>query len=150
MAFGLAVYASPPGLPQPTQDSLPAVGQTLLGGLLPAGFQRKVSECFVTSHPPSPSFAWRKHIDRSRWEAPSPPGHALSLWHPRPVDGYVVALRRSSLTARPLGCGRDHPRRAGGLAIPGSLLLGLLPAVARHAGRVRLPRSLPPTSARTI
>src|SRR5262249_8253452 len=33
MAFGLAVYASPPGLPQPTQDSLPAVGQTLLGGL---------------------------------------------------------------------------------------------------------------------
>src|SRR5262245_20770930 len=32
-ASGLAVYASPPGLPQPTQDSHPAVGQTLLGGL---------------------------------------------------------------------------------------------------------------------
>ena len=33
-------------------------------GLSPAGFQRKVSECFVTSHPPSPSFAWRNPIDR--------------------------------------------------------------------------------------
>ena len=30
--------------PTTTQDSLPAVGQTLLGGLLPAGFLRKVSE----------------------------------------------------------------------------------------------------------
>src|SRR5438552_2934349 len=76
------------------------------------------------------------HIDRSRWEAHSPPSPALSLWHPRPVNGYVVALRYSSLTARPLGS--DHTRRAGGLAIPGSLLLGLLPAVARFAGGVRL------------
>ncbi len=33
MAFGLAVYASQDGLPRPTQDSLPAVGQTLLDGL---------------------------------------------------------------------------------------------------------------------
>src|SRR5262249_36919363 len=31
------------GYPAPTQDSLPAVGQTLLDGLLPAGFLRKVS-----------------------------------------------------------------------------------------------------------
>ena len=69
------------GYPAATQDSLPAVGQTLLDGLLPAGFHRKVSECFVTSHPPSPGFAWRNHIDRSGWEAHSPPGHALSLWH---------------------------------------------------------------------
>jgi hypothetical protein len=45
MAFGLAAYASSPGLPHSTQDSLPAVGQTLLDGLLPAGLQRKVSEC---------------------------------------------------------------------------------------------------------
>ena len=53
------------GYPATTQDSLPAVGQTLLDGLPPAGFQRKVSERFLTSHPPSPSFAWRNHIARS-------------------------------------------------------------------------------------
>ena len=35
------------GYPTTTQDSLPAVGQTLLDGLLPAGFLRKVSECFL-------------------------------------------------------------------------------------------------------
>jgi hypothetical protein len=34
------------GYPASTQDSLPAVGQTLLDGLLPAGSHRKVSECF--------------------------------------------------------------------------------------------------------
>ena len=33
MAFGLAVYASQCGLPRPTQNSLPAAGQALLGGL---------------------------------------------------------------------------------------------------------------------
>src|SRR5262249_14242362 len=32
------------GYPVSTQDALPAVGQTLLDGLLPAGFLRKVSE----------------------------------------------------------------------------------------------------------
>ena len=35
------------GYPASTQDSLPAAGQALLDGLPPAGFQRKVSECFV-------------------------------------------------------------------------------------------------------
>ena len=52
------------GCPATTQDSLPAAGQALPDGLLPAGFLRKVSECFLTSHPPSPSFAWRNHINR--------------------------------------------------------------------------------------
>jgi hypothetical protein len=35
--------------PALTQDYLPAVGQTLLDGLEPAGFLRKVSECFLIS-----------------------------------------------------------------------------------------------------
>ena len=39
MAFGLAVYASQCGLPRPTQNSLPAAGQALPDGLLPARFQ---------------------------------------------------------------------------------------------------------------
>src|SRR5690349_2830693 len=56
MAFGLAVYASQCGLPRPTQDSLPAAGQALPGGL----FTRKVPlrdfrGVIVTSHPPYPS-----------------------------------------------------------------------------------------------
>jgi hypothetical protein len=36
MAFGLAVYVSRCWLPFTAQDSLPAAGQALLGGLLPA------------------------------------------------------------------------------------------------------------------
>ena len=43
------------GYPVTTQDSLPAAGQALPGGLLPTGFLRKVSELHPTSHPPFPS-----------------------------------------------------------------------------------------------
>jgi hypothetical protein len=43
------------GHPITTQDSLPAAGQALPGGLLPTGFLRKVSELHPTSHPPFPS-----------------------------------------------------------------------------------------------
>ncbi len=43
MAFELAVYASQGRLPFLTQDSLPAAGQALLDGLLPARSQYKVS-----------------------------------------------------------------------------------------------------------
>jgi hypothetical protein len=45
----------PGGHPPRTPDSLPAAGQALPGGLPPAGFQREVSECFLTPHPPLPS-----------------------------------------------------------------------------------------------
>jgi hypothetical protein len=45
----------PGGHPPRTQDSLPAAGQALPGGLRPAGFLREVSEWVVTSHPPLPS-----------------------------------------------------------------------------------------------
>src|SRR6185369_9713605 len=95
MAFGLAVYASPPGLPQSTQDSLPAVGQTLLDGLLTRRVPTKGFRV-LTSPPPFPSLAWRNHIDRSRGEAHSPPGPALSIWYPRPA--HDVALRFRSRT----------------------------------------------------
>ena len=41
--FDLTVYASQSGLPHTTQDSLLAAGPALPGGIVPAGFQRKVS-----------------------------------------------------------------------------------------------------------
>ena len=41
MAFGLAVYASQCGLPRATQDSLPAAGQALPGGLSTRKVPRK-------------------------------------------------------------------------------------------------------------
>ena len=66
MAFGLAVYASQCGLPRPTQNSLPAAGQALPGGLsthkVPMKGFRSVSLHFFL---PS-QVSWRKRGDRSR------------------------------------------------------------------------------------
>src|SRR5215831_1531573 len=55
MAFGLAVYASQCGLPRPTQDSLPAAGQALPGGLSTRRVPTEGFRVLVSSHPPSPS-----------------------------------------------------------------------------------------------
>jgi hypothetical protein len=60
-ASALAVYASPGGLP--AQDARLASGRWPSSpgrDWLPAEFLRKVSKMLLTSHPPSPSFAWRK------------------------------------------------------------------------------------------
>ena len=58
MAFGLAVYASQCWLPSPTQDSLPAVGQTLLDGLSTRRVPMKgFRVASLHTHPPLPSFA---------------------------------------------------------------------------------------------
>ena len=58
MAFGLAVYASQCWLPSPTQDSLPAVGQTLLDGLSTRRVPMKgFRVASLHPHPPLPSFA---------------------------------------------------------------------------------------------
>ena len=65
-AFGLAAYASSPGLPHSTQDSLPAAGQALLDGLSTRRAPTEGFRVLLTSHPPSPSFAWRNHIDLSQ------------------------------------------------------------------------------------
>jgi hypothetical protein len=57
MAFGLAVYASQCWLPSPTQDSLPAVGQTLLDGLSTRRVPMKgFRVASLHTHPPLPSF----------------------------------------------------------------------------------------------
>ena len=55
-----AVYASPGGSPHKTQDSLPAVGQTLPGGIsVPLGSSERFRAVSYIS-PPFPGFSWRK------------------------------------------------------------------------------------------
>lgn len=56
MAFGLTTYVSRCWLPFTAQGSLPAAGQALPGGLLPAGFLRKVFNSLHVRWPPFPSF----------------------------------------------------------------------------------------------
>ena len=68
-ALALAVYASQWSLLAPTQDSLPAAGQALPGGIgLPTRLLRKVSD---RCHPPFPSFlgartSLRRSLSRKR------------------------------------------------------------------------------------
>src|SRR5262249_50036629 len=51
----------PVGRPARTQDSLPAVGQTLPGGLsVPLGPSERFLRCILHRFPPSPGFPWRK------------------------------------------------------------------------------------------
>jgi len=58
MAFGLAVYASQCWLPSPTQDLLPAVGQTLLDGRSTRRVPMKgFKDASLHLHPPLPGFA---------------------------------------------------------------------------------------------
>jgi hypothetical protein len=72
----------PGGRPPRTQDSLPAAGQALPGGLSPAGFLREVSEnvslhlillsqaCLAQSHTPGSARAWRAGRSRSWHKVP--------------------------------------------------------------------------------
>lgn len=56
-----AVYASSGRSPHRTQDSLPAVGQTLPGGLsVPLGSSERFLRCFLHRFPPFPGLTWRK------------------------------------------------------------------------------------------
>src|SRR5689334_12443701 len=62
-----AVYASPGRSPHRTQDSLPAVGQTLPGGLsVPLGSSERFLRCFLHHFPPFPGLTWRKHAEVER------------------------------------------------------------------------------------
>ena len=56
------------GYPATTQDSLPAAGQALPDGLSTRRVPtERFQSCFLTSHPPFPSFAWHNHIDRGHF-----------------------------------------------------------------------------------
>ena len=106
------------GYPGTTQDSLPAVGQTLLDGLSPARFQRKVSECFVTSHPPSPGFAWRNHINRCSQGATGQIDASLCVCHHRLMSGHEQVAYIDSCDCR---SGRDLSARPGARPRPRTL-----------------------------
>ena len=64
-ASGLTVYASPQGLPPKDATLVSGCWPSSTGrDSQPVGFLRKVSEMLLTSHPPFPSFSWRKDAAR--------------------------------------------------------------------------------------
>jgi hypothetical protein len=65
MAFGLAVYASPRELPRFDARLASSRWSDATGRAFhPQGSNERFQSVSLTSHPPSPSFAWRNHIDR--------------------------------------------------------------------------------------
>src|SRR5262245_24482719 len=74
----------PVGRPARTQDSLPAVGRTLPGGLsVPLGPSERFLRCILHRFPPFPGFPWRKRASVAR-NLPQPARSArrgdLSPW----------------------------------------------------------------------
>ena len=65
MAFGLAVYASQDGLPRHHARLASGRWSGATGRAFhPQGSNERFQSCFLTSHPPFPSFAWHNEIDR--------------------------------------------------------------------------------------
>jgi len=141
-AFGLAVYASPPGLPHSTQDSLPAAGQALLGGLSTRRAPTEGFRVLLTSHPPSPSFAWRKHIDRGierpggiAWRGA---GRGGMFCPQHPAEGYS---RPGVGAFRKVACCRPGERRSSRSPVTKSYLLAARPVSNRVVMAVNAPRT---------
>jgi hypothetical protein len=68
MAFGLTVYASQDGLPRHHARLVPGRWSGATGRAFhPQGSYERFRICFLTSHPPFPSFAWHNEID-PRWK----------------------------------------------------------------------------------
>jgi hypothetical protein len=63
-AFGLAVYASPGGLPRFDARLASSCWSDATGWAFTRRVPTKGFRVLLTSHPPSPSFAWRNLIDR--------------------------------------------------------------------------------------
>jgi hypothetical protein len=73
MAFGLAVYASQDGLPRHHARLTSGRWSGATGRAFhPQDSDERFQICFLTSHPPFPSFAWRNVIDRCRKTTQSP------------------------------------------------------------------------------
>jgi hypothetical protein len=99
-AFTLAVYASQPGSPQSTQDSLPVVGQTLPGGIgYPQGSDERFPIRFVRLFPlsqASPDAITTKLSGPAPVTSPAP----RTLW-PGPLQRRVGRTRRRAWPPRP-------------------------------------------------
>src|SRR6516225_7462648 len=147
MAFGLAAYASPGELPHTTQGSLPAVGQTLLDGLLPAGSLRKVSECLhllpLSRALPGASRvgggvapAASHRSGRAQLRHPARPvadSHALR--YPWPSRGQLIGVQCPRAVARP------RPRDEAPPSLP-RVLAARVPRLLRYYGALRFPAVL--------
>jgi len=74
MAFGLAVYASWCELPQPHARLTSSRWSDATGRAFhPQGSNERFQSCFLTSHPPLPSFAWRNLNYSSRLKQANQP-----------------------------------------------------------------------------
>src|SRR5262249_9102574 len=112
----------PAGHPAGTQDSLPAVGQTLPGGLPgPLGSSERFLRCFLHRFPPFPGLPWRKRASVRHGNGTSLiPFRAIVLqlgndsrlceWAPRPPSAFPrPRFPASWAVANPVVChGRQH------------------------------------------
>ena|GEM_PF-3797363 len=91
MAFGLAVYASPGSLPH--HDARLASGRwsdATGRAFHPQGSYERFQICFLTSHPPFPSFAWHNDRDLCFVAAIAQVTEEGVSWRP----GWIVAVGR--------------------------------------------------------
>ena len=84
MAFGLTTYVSRCWLPFTAQGSLPAAGQALPDGLLPAGFLQKVFNSLHVRWPPFPSF-----LAQSPFQLATPALHNFVINEPFEVQETI-------------------------------------------------------------
>ena len=126
-AFALAVYASQGGSPHHHARLASGCRLSSTGwDWLPTGFQRKVSECILTSHPPYPGFAWRNQIKAVRNPAPKSPDsriHAQSGEEVYDAAGQVRKSEHDGVRSRWLTGGR-------------SSLASSMPSVFQHKATV--------------
>ena len=96
MAFGLAVYASQDGLPRHHARLASGRWSGATGRAFhPQGSYERFQSCILTSHPPFPSFAWRKVVVLSAF--------AMSRYYPRSRPDERAQMRALGASVAILG-----------------------------------------------